>query len=118
MQLQEQDPDTFYLKELFTHPDEHHYMGTLYFGSQMAPANVTFDTGSGYTVVTSDMCKNCPSEAYVPGFSETVVDKENSWQLSYPHDGNMKLNVHEYMDSVCLEPETCITDFPVYVMFS
>ena len=93
-------------------------MGTLYFGSQMAPANVTFDTGSGYTVVTSDMCKNCPSQAYVPGFSETVVDKENSWQLSYPHDGNMKLNVHEYQDSVCLEPETCITDFPVYVMFS
>lgn len=30
----------------------------------------------------------------------------------------MKLNVHEYQDSVCLEPETCISDFPVYVMFS
>jgi hypothetical protein len=56
MQLQEEDPDTYFVKKLFTYPDEHHYMGSLYFGSQRAPANVTFDTGSSFTVVTSDMC--------------------------------------------------------------
>jgi hypothetical protein len=27
------DPDTFYRKELFAYPDEHHYLGKVYFGS-------------------------------------------------------------------------------------
>lgn len=119
MQLQEEDPDTFIVKQLFTYPDEHHYMGQLFFGSQRAPANVTFDTGSSFTVVTSDMCSNCASEVYIPGRSDTVIDKENSWQLSYPHDGNMKLNVHEYQDTVCLSQSSgCVENFPVYVIFS
>ena len=69
MHLQQEDPDTFFLEELFTYPDEHHYMGTLYFGSQRAPANVTFDTGSAYTCVTTDMCHNCQSKVYHPGRS-------------------------------------------------
>lgn len=100
--MQQEDPDTFYVKDLFTYPDEHQYMGDIYFGSQRALANVTFDTGSAYTVVTSDMCGNCATHAYSPGKSMTVIDMVNSWQLSYPHDGNMKLNVHEYSDTVCL----------------
>ena len=79
MQLQEEDPDTYVVKQLFTYPDEHHYMGQLYFGSQRASANVIFDTGSSFTVVTSDMCNNCASEVYIPGKSDTVIDKENSW---------------------------------------
>jgi hypothetical protein len=93
-------------------------MGTVYFGSERAPANVTFDTGSAYTVVTADLCTNCPSKAYIPGRSDTVIDKENSWQLSYPHDGNMKLNVHEYQDTVCINQFVCVNSFPVYVIFS
>jgi len=118
MHLQQEDPDTFFLEELFTYPDEHHYMGTLYFGSQRAAANVTFDTGSAYTCVTSDMCFNCPSEVYHPGRSDTVIDRENQWVLSYPHDDNMKLTVHEYSDSVCINENVCVDSFPVYALFN
>jgi hypothetical protein len=85
----------------------------------MAEAVVAFDTGSAFTVVSSDMCFSCESQAYVPGHSETVIDHENSWQLSYPHDNTMKLSVHEYTDSVCLESGSlCVEDFTIYVIFS
>lgn len=31
--LTQTDPDTFYKEELFAYPDEHHYLGKVYFGS-------------------------------------------------------------------------------------
>lgn len=74
MRLQEEDPDTFFVKELFTYPDEHHFMGSIYLGSERSKAMVVFDTGSAFTVVTCDQCNNCDSEVYKPGDSQTSVD--------------------------------------------
>ena len=46
-----------------------------------------------------------------------MIDKENQWVLSYPHDGDMKLTVHEYLDSVCINESACVDNFPVFGLF-
>ena len=50
------------------------YQAPVYFGSAKNPAIMSFDTGSSYTTVTSDLCTNCSSKSYKPGTSETTVN--------------------------------------------
>ena len=59
------------------------YIAPIYFGSSKSKADMAFDTGSSYTVVTSDICptNNCSSQAYKPGLSETENNLGKRYKL-------------------------------------
>jgi hypothetical protein len=63
-----------------------YFMGEFKFGSTLTPANLTIDTGSSELVVTSELCSNCPSRAYIPGKSKTTKDTGLEFVLDYSYE--------------------------------
>jgi hypothetical protein len=49
------------------------YTGKLLLGTQLAEANVVYDTGSGYLTVSAANCTSCDFEVYDPAASNTSV---------------------------------------------
>ena len=47
------------------------YQAPMYFGTGKNKGSISFDTGSSYTIVTSDICANCHSKVYKPGTSNS-----------------------------------------------
>ena len=53
----------------------HKYTGFIHVGSSQKVVNVTFDTGSPYLAITSELCDaTCKTKAYSPGKSISTVD--------------------------------------------
>lgn len=46
------------------------YQAPMYFGTGKNKGRMAFDTGSSYTIVTSDICSGCHSKVYKPGTSD------------------------------------------------
>lgn len=63
--------------------EDFRYQAPMYFGTAKNKAMMSFDTGSSYTVVTSDICptSDCASKAYKPGTSTTTFNLNMRYQL-------------------------------------
>mmetsp|Transcript_1194 Transcript_1194/g.2181 ORF Transcript_1194/g.2181 Transcript_1194/m.2181 type:complete len:126 (+) Transcript_1194:246-623(+) len=77
------------------------YLGDIYFGSpESQHATVVFDTGSNWLTVTSNLCKNCHSQAYDTTKSRTAIQvDERTLDQKY---GSANLNGKIWNDTVCL----------------
>ena len=77
------------------------YTGLVYFGSQMEPANMIFDTGSQFITVTSASCRDCETAAYDPGNSSLSMVTKDTHTIHYK-EREMELHTKIYEDKVCL----------------
>ena len=57
------------------------YSSTLLFGSEKIPADLIYDTGSGYLTVTGSGCSNCGTKIYDSPNSNTS-DSTGSFKLT------------------------------------
>ena len=79
------------------------YQAPMFFGSDKNPAMMSFHTGSSYTAVTSDICSNCSSKAYVPASSKTENNLGAPYQLEINQGGeDITLKTFAFTDTVCL----------------
>ena len=67
---------------------------------------MSFDTATSYTTVTSDLCTNCETKAYMQGKSENKKDLDKRWQLNFDQGGqSVNLKVMTFTDTVCLNQD-------------
>ena len=57
------------------------YQAPMYFGTGKNKGRISFDTGSSYTVVTSDICAKCHTKVYQPGTSDLEENLGTQWQI-------------------------------------
>ena len=78
-----------------------YYMGTLYLGTPASQkADVIFDTGSPWLVVSSLKCTNCESHAYDADSSSSATKKSD--QAVQQQYGSANLVGWVYEDDVCM----------------
>lgn len=76
------------------------YLGTLYFGSPNGQrATVVFDTGSNWLTVTSDLCKECSTQAYKTKGSDSAINTSENISQKY---GSADLSGLIFNDTVCM----------------
>jgi hypothetical protein len=78
----------------------HNYNGKLYIGNPKQTVNVAFDTGSPWISVTNDVCSNCPSKAFLPGESKTVVETRQEYLIQY-EEKDWELETMVFKDDIC-----------------
>ena len=96
------------------------YQAPMYFGTGKNKARMAFDTGSSYTVVTSDICQRCHSKIYRPGTSDLEENLGTQWAIDISQAGqDVNLKVMAFTDLVCLGDgqEFCADDFKFYPIY-
>jgi len=80
--------------------------GKLFFGSELEPHNIIFDTGSSWLWVQTSKCSGCagvskwdPSTSATSVFSDQLVS-QNLVALNYGTGGSVGLKIR---DEVCLD---------------
>ena len=95
------------------------YTGPIYFGTPLQEGQnpeFVYDTGSGYLTTTSTSCYDCNSQYYDPTSSETArVVSSSTKKLEY---GSASLTGYMGSDEVCLNNNTCVSDFEFFVITS